>query len=155
MKKKSKKRLKKIYSLESEPTYSIAKGDRCVCCGRPVPLDSPPFLAVAHTRKFPVCSKQCLAETESYVYQDKRYKVHFYIMLFLCAALILIGSLNNESPIFIYPAISVAGLDLILFPYPITSFETFFSCSICRLKLICRILGVLLLLLGILFLIVS
>lgn len=133
----------------------IARGDKCVCCGLPVYAEDPPFLVPIHTRRYPVCSEKCAEHTTRYVAQDQKFKRFFYYGLVICAMLILIGSIANESPYLIFSGVCVAGLDMILFPYPVSYFNSFFSCPIRRVTLLTRLIGVVLTALGIFFLVAN
>jgi|GEM_PF-322460 len=146
-----KKRPSEYLHKPVNPEINVVSGDRCVCCGKVL---SPEFSALhmtVRTRSFPVCSKECREEAEEYVRRDRRGKTFLYLLLFLASVSILIGSVVHDSSLFLYPAVCAAGVGLIVFPYPITSFETFFSCPIRRTTLVCRILGGVLVALGIFF----
>jgi hypothetical protein len=149
---RKKKRPSEYLASASDPASNVAAGDRCVCCGRPISSD-PPLTVIVRTRSFPVCSEACRTETETYVQADRKNKIYLYLIFFICAIGILAGSLAHNQSLFLYPAISLAGVGLTLFPYPITSFETFFSCPIRRVTAVCRAVGVLLAVLGIFFLV--
>lgn len=133
----------------------IARGDKCVCCGLPVRSEKPPFLVDVKTRRFPVCSEACVAHTKAFVEKDQRFKRFFYYGLVICALLILIGSAANESPYLIFSGVCVAGLTMILFPYPVSYFNSFFACPIRRVTLLTRLIGVAITALGAFFLAVN
>ena len=129
-------------------------GDKCVYCGRH--LDGSPaehLYARATTRSFPVCDEACAAGVEAYVRADKRFKPFLYIALAACAVLVLFSALAGHEGFLLHIAIIVAGVAFALFPYPITSFETFQSCSIKTVTRAFRILGVVLVAAGALFLV--
>ena len=149
---KKKKRPSEYLEATPAPKDNIAPGDRCVYCGKALSPESGQWLVTVRTRSFPVCSDECREQADAYVQADRKNKKFLYLVLFLCAIAILIGSVVHDPSLFLYPAISLAGLGLILFPYPITSFETFFGCPIRRVVFISRILGGMLILLGIFFL---
>lgn len=146
-----KKRPSEYLNEPANPDATFAPGDRCVCCGKALSAESPALYVTARTRSFPVCSGACREEAEEYVRRDRKNKVFLYLLLFLASVAILIGSVVHDPSFFLYPAVCVAGLGLILFPYPITSFETFFSCPMRRVTLVCRVLGGVLVALGIFF----
>lgn len=146
-----KKRVKKVYPKPVVPEDNLAHWDRCVYCGKPVDPDAPPFAADAHTRRFPVCSQRCKEGTEAYVRADRKYKKVLYIVLFLCALSVLLASMFSPDGIAMSVPILPAGIVFLLFPYPITTFETFQSCPIRRVILLSRILGVVLIVLSAVF----
>jgi len=148
---KKKKRPSDYLAGPSDPTANIAQVDRCVYCGKALSPESGQLLVTVRTRSFPVCSEECRENADAYVRADRKNKTFLYLILFLSSIAILIGSVLHDPSLFLYPAVCLAGLGLILFPYPITSFETFFGCPMRRVVLICRILGTVLILLGIFF----
>ena len=148
---KKKKRPSEYLNVPPDPSANIAPGDRCVYCGKALSPEFGQLFVTARTRSFPVCSEECRELADEYVLADRKKKKFLYLILFLCSIAILIGSVLHDPSLLIYPAIGLAGLGMILFPYPITSFETFFACPMRRVVLICRVLGAALILLGIFF----
>ncbi len=137
-----KKRVKKVYPKPATPNADLATGDRCVYCGKHLPAGERIYTPVIRTRRFPVCSEGCQTAVEKYVRADKRHKIGLYLTLLVCAVVILIAALNGQqSGIFYNIAILLAGIGFVLFPYPITSFETFQSCPVKKVTLICRVIG--------------
>lgn len=146
-----KKRPSEYLREPSNPAANIAPGDRCVYCGKPLGPESPALFVTVRTRSFPVCSAECRERADEYVRGDRKNKKFLYLVLFVCAVAILVGSIVRNSFLLLDPAVCLAGLGLILFPYPITSFETFSGCPMRRVTLVCRVLGVILIALGIIF----
>ncbi|MCI2058472.1 MAG: hypothetical protein LKJ80_04600 [Oscillibacter sp.] len=146
-----KKRPSEYLTPSADPSANVAQTDRCVYCGKALDPQAPPCLVTVRTRSFPVCGQACREGADAYVRSDRQRKKFLYLVLFFCAIAILIGSVIHDPSAFLYPAVCLAGLGLIFFPYPITSFETFFSCPIRRVVLICRIVGVILVILGVFF----
>ena len=130
-----------------------AYGRKCVYCGRELANEKAKFYAHVHTREFPVCSEECKGKTEEYVAKDKKFKWFFYMGLIICAVVILIGALLGGKPQIVYPGITIGGLAIFFFPYPISSFETFLGTSIKRVTGITKTLGLVFILIGIFFLI--
>lgn len=119
---------------------------KCVYCGKKI--EEGKYKAKAITREFPVCSEECAGKTERYVAQDKKYKIVLYVIIFICAVGILLNVLANRGMQLIYAVQILAGLGFLLFPYPVSSFESFYSCSISKVKLISRIIGLFFILWG-------
>lgn len=131
----------------------IAEGDQCTYCGKKltdVP-DENRLYAKAIKRYFPVCSETCETQVRNYVENDRKHKKHFYTMLTVCAFTTLIGVLLNR-PTVSFIGIIIGGLSLVLYPYPITSFETFVNNPIKTTTRIVMILGTILTLIGMFFL---
>lgn len=150
---KGKKRpAKKVPFRPADPNSDVASGSRCVYCGKPVAQDRPPFLAQARTRRFPVCSEACRGSVERYVLLDQQRKKFLYLGLFFCAVLVLISALWGSNFYLMSAAVILGGAAFLAFPFPITSFETFLGCSIRTVNRICRVVGAVLLLAGILLL---
>lgn len=146
-----KKRTKKVYPKPAVPVDDLAHWDRCVYCGRPVSVEAPPFIAAGRTRRFPACSEACKNATEAYVQADRKGKLGLYLILMVCAVIILIAALGGQQNVLMYAAVLLAGIGFLVFPYPITTFETFQSCCIRRVTQISRGLGVILILLSLAF----
>lgn len=129
----------------------IADSNRCVYCGKRLYTTTYDYTALAHSRRFPVCSPACQAATERYVHMDKKYKSLFYLLLFGCSITILIASLLSQQSAPMYLAVFAAGLGFATMPYPISSFETFISTPIRTVTTLCRVFGVVLCILAIVF----
>lgn len=136
-----KKRVKKVYPKPAQPADDLAHWDRCVYCGKPVDPDQPPYTASGPTRRFPVCSQDCQRGAEAYIRADRRYKKVLYLVLAVCAILVLGATIFSAGNLVMCLPILPAGVGFLLFPYPISTFETFQSCPIRRVTLLCRILG--------------
>jgi len=147
-----KKRTKKVYPKPALPVDNLAHWDRCVYCGKPISAESPPFIAEGRTRRFPACGAACKEATEAYIQADRKWKVGLYLILLVCAVLILISALSGQPGTLTYIAVLLAGAGFLLFPYPITTFETFQSCCIRRVTQISWVLGVILIVLSLVFL---
>ncbi|MEY8402538.1 hypothetical protein AALA54_04220 [Oscillospiraceae bacterium 44-34] len=146
-----KRRTKKIYPKPALPEDNLARWDRCVYCGKPVSPEAPPAVAQGRTRRFPACGVPCKEAAEDYVQADQKRKLGLYLILMVCAILILISALGGWQGPLTYTAILLAGIGFAAFPYPITTFETFQSCPIRRVTQITRILGTVLILLALIF----
>ncbi len=131
-----------------------ASGTKCVYCGKKLLIEQDNIYAKVHTRSFPVCSDRCKENTEKYVKQDSKYKIYLYLLLIVCSIFILIGAFAGEQPLIVFPGLAIGGLGLLLFPYPITSFETFLGTSIKFVTNLTRIIGVIIIVAGIFFAIV-
>jgi predicted nucleic acid-binding Zn ribbon protein len=129
----------------------IAGGNKCVNCGKAVTDYEAPYYAMVTTRKFPVCSKECQEMTLAYVEKDKKYKTYLYLIMFFAAIGVFIGAIFSENPYIVYPCVALTGLAFLLFPYPIYSFDTFLKTPIKTVTLIFRIIGIILICLGIFF----
>lgn len=131
----------------------IAKGDQCIYCGKKLKdIDEDDKLyAKAIKRYFPVCSEDCENEVTKYVENDKKHKKHFYTMFTVCAFTTLIGVLINR-PVVSFVGVIIGGLSMVLFPYPITSFETFVNNSIKTTTRIVMVIGTIITLAGMFFL---
>lgn len=129
----------------------IADSDRCVYCGKRLHTTTYDYTALAHSRRFPVCSPACQAATERYVQMDKKYKSRFYLLLFGCSITILITSIFGQQSTPMYLAVFSAGFGFAMMPYPISSFETFISTPIRTVTTLCRILGIALCILACVF----
>ena len=131
----------------------IAKGDQCTYCGKKIDTSKPDEIeyAKAIKRYFPVCSSECENEVAKYVENDKKHKKHFYTMLTVCAFMTLIGAITNHS-IIAFIGVIIGGLSFMIFPYPITSFETFVNNSIKTTTKIVRVIGALITIAGLFFL---
>lgn len=146
-----KKRTKKVYPKPVLPDDDLARWDRCVYCGKSVSVQAPPFAAQGRTRRFPACSAQCRDAAEAYVQADKKGKLGLYLILLVCAVMILIAALGGKPGLLMYAAILLAGIGFLTFPYPITTFETFQSCCIRQVTRITRVLGAAFILLALVF----
>ncbi|MBR0598247.1 hypothetical protein [Sinanaerobacter chloroacetimidivorans] len=124
---------------------------KCVYCGKKIKEET--YLAGASTREFPVCSKECKEDTEQYVRMDKKYKLYMYLAIFVAAVSILLNLVLSKGMTLIYVMQILAGFAFLLFPYPISSFESFYSCPIRTVVWICRVIGVFFILFGIYLLI--
>lgn len=130
------------------------RGERCVYCGKPLAKESGSFAAMVHSRKFHTCSDLCREATERYAQQDGRKKIWLYLILFFCSVGIIISAIGvsgRTAGSFMYGSIFFAGVGFLVFPYPITSFETFLRCPIQKVTAISRGVGSILCVLGILF----
>jgi len=122
---------------------------KCVYCGNE--LSDNVFKAKAHTRYFDVCGNRCKRDMGTYLEKDKKWKQVMYLMIFAGGIGFLISALLGKGQygmLGAYLGQIVGGAAFFLFPYPIASFETFESVSIKRVVLICRILGVFLMVWG-------
>ena len=127
---------------------------KCVYCGRRISAHEPSYLVRVREGKPPVCSTECRDAAREYIKADVRYKKYFYYSLTLTALLIIIGGLFfNRSLYIMGVGIAVAGLGMLLFPYPISYFESFYSLSIRKVTLLTRIIGAILLTGGLFFII--
>lgn len=134
-----------------------AYGMQCVYCGKKLDQTVPEkdkLYAKATTRQFPVCCEECKKGVEDYVAADKKNKIHFYQVLTICMFMSLIGALFNKWWIS-FPGMIVGGLAFIIFPYPITSFETFLNYSIKGMTRLVRIIGLVILAAGVAFTVLS
>ena len=131
----------------------IAEGNKCTYCGKKLDMSDLEKVnyAKAIKRYFPVCSTECENEVTKYVENDRKHKKHFYTMFTVCAFTTLIGVVINR-PIVSFIGVIIGGLSMVLFPYPITSFETFVNNSIKTTTRIVIILGTLITLAGMFFL---
>lgn len=127
-----------------------AGGNTCVCCGKPVESGDCTVVVEArvHTRSFPVCSETCKSDVEDFVEKDKNLKKYMYLMILAAAVCILISAVTSSMQLLMYGGLAIAGLAFIIFPYPITAFETFSRCPIRKVTVICRCIGVFLVLFG-------
>lgn len=131
----------------------IAEGHKCTYCGKKLDMSNPDEVnyAKAIKRYFPVCSDTCEQEVTKYVENDRKHKKHFYTMLTVCAFTTLIGVLINK-PIVAFIGVIIGGLSFVIYPYPITSFETFVNNSIKTTTRIVIIIGTIITLAGMFFL---
>ena len=131
----------------------IAAGDQCTYCGKKLHdvAEEDRLYAKAIKRYFPVCSEACENEVTKYVENDKKHKKNFYTMLTVCAFTTLIGVIINR-PIVAFVGVVIGGLSFVLFPYPITSFETFVNNPIKTTTRLVVIIGTILTLAGMFFL---
>lgn len=117
---------------------------KCVYCGKE--LTKKQWKARVRTRSFGVCDKACQEKTERYVQADRRYKGVLYLLVFIGGlGFALSAFLGGESEVRMlgaYVGQFIAGMAFIVFPYPITSFETFFDTPIQKVTRITRIVGV-------------
>lgn len=123
--------------------------ERCVYCGKEIGEHA--VKAQANTRKFSVCSEQCKHGMEEYVKQDRKNKLKMYLMIFIGGCGFLLSALfgkGNHAMIAAYLGQILAGAAFLVFPYPIISFETFFSVPIKNVTRISRILGLVLIVWG-------
>lgn len=130
--------------------------ERCVYCGKELP--EKPYKAKVHTRSFNVCCEKCKTKTEEYVTRDKRFKTAMYLLIFLGGIGFLVSAMfgsGEYSMIGAYVGQVIAGLAFLFLPYPITSFETFHNMSIKGVTLLCRIIGVVLTVWGIILLVLQ
>ncbi|MFI3174561.1 MAG: TRASH domain-containing protein [Bacillota bacterium] len=117
--------------------------ENCVFCGNSITEEK--YLAKAHTREFGVCCEQCKNSTEIYIEKDKKYKLAMFFMILLGGigfVLSIVLGKGETQMMMAYCGQIVAGLAFALFPYPIISFESFFTTSIKKTMLISRIVGV-------------
>ena len=131
----------------------IAEGNKCTYCGKKLDMSNPNEVnyAKAIKRYFPVCSKNCENEVTKYVANDRKDKKHFYTMFTVCAFTTLIGVIINK-PIVAFIGVVIGGLSFVLYPYPITSFETFVNNPIKTTTRLVIIIGTIITLAGIFFL---
>lgn len=131
----------------------IAEGSKCTYCGKKLDMSNPEAVqyAKAIKRYFPVCSTECESEVTKYVANDKKHKKHFYTMFTVCAFTTLIGVLINR-PVVSFVGVIIGGLSMVLYPYPITSFETFVNNSIKTTTKIVIVIGTIITLAGMFFL---
>lgn len=130
-----------------------AYGNQCVYCGKKLDTtipDKEKLYAQGPTRLFPVCSEECRLGTEAYVEADKTHKPHFYWMFLLCGIMLLAGALLNKWWI-CFPGMCIGGLAFLIFPYAITSFDSFLLYSIKGITRTTRIIGFIILAAGIFF----
>lgn len=116
--------------------------ERCVYCGKA--LSEKVTRAKAHTREFDVCSEPCRDGVEAYIQKDKKYKFPMFLMILAGGVGFLISAMlghGTNGMLGAYLGQMIAGAAFLFFPYPIVSFETFFSVPIKSVTRICRILG--------------
>ena len=130
----------------------IMEGDFCYYCGKWIVSDKAPQYAVIKTRVAPCCCTACKEKTEKYVERDKNYKIVLYAAMFFAALAVFGGALFSENPMVVYPAVTLVGVAMIAFPYPITSFETFSKNPIKKVTMLTRILGGIIACVGLFFL---
>lgn len=121
--------------------------DKCVYCGNYVYKKN--FHVKVITRNFNVCSQECKEKTEDYVRNDKKYKITLYMMMFVAAIIILLTLVLDKGMKSIYMVQILAGFAFFLFPYPVSSFGSFYSCSIRNVKVICKVIGLFFILFGV------
>ncbi len=117
--------------------------ENCVFCGNSI--TEVEYLAKAHTREFGVCCEQCKKNTEIYIEKDKKYKLAMFFMILLGGigfVLSIVLGKGETQMMMAYCGQIVAGFAFVLFPYPIISFESFFTTPIKKTMLISRIVGV-------------
>lgn len=131
----------------------IAKGNQCIYCGKKLDMSDSDKVdyAKAIKRYFPVCSEECEKQVALYVDNDKKHKKHFYTMFTACAFITLIGVLLNR-PVVSFVGVIIGGLSMVLYPYPITSFETFVNNPIKTTTKIVMVLGAIIAIAGMFFL---
>ncbi|MDR0850922.1 MAG: TRASH domain-containing protein [Clostridiales Family XIII bacterium] len=126
--------------------------EKCVYCGKELP-EKPVDIQVKNTT-FQVCSDTCEAASQEYLRKDKKFKTVLYGIVLLTAIAVLISALSGGSNMLVAHIFQIAvGIAFFIFPYPISYFTTFRSCSISTVIKICKVIGVLLALSGILFII--
>ncbi|NLH00297.1 MAG: hypothetical protein GX488_00085 [Clostridiales bacterium] len=151
---KQQKRLPKKMPNKSTKNDKIefAGGDRCVYCGNSVNgNDTVIAKARVKTRSFPVCGLSCKEAAESYVENDKRLKKYMYLLILASAACILISSLSAGMSFLMNIGVVIAGAAFVFLPYPISMFETFQHTPIRRVVAVCRVIGVILISVGVIF----
>lgn len=126
---------------------------KCVYCGKKFEDDA--IKASGLTREFAVCSETCKEGTERYVRLDKKYKLYMYLAIFVAAISILLNLVLGKGMTLIYCMQVLAGVAFLIFPYPISSFESFYSCPIKTVVWVCRIIGLFFILFGIYLLAVA
>ena len=150
----TKRPAKKAPVKDSKNTkVEFAGGDKCVYCGKPV-TGSPKTVSVAGritTKSFPLCSTACKDSADAYIAKDKKLKKYMYLMVLAAAACILVSALSTNLGMLMYLGLALSGVAFIVFPYPISMFETFQRRSIKSVILICRILGAVLIVLAAVF----
>ncbi|MGE4549504.1 MAG: TRASH domain-containing protein [Intestinibacillus sp.] len=127
---------------------------KCVYCGKPLP--ERPLRAKVHTRAFEVCCEACREQTERYVKQDKKWKLLMYLMIFVGGTGFLLSAFLGSGRYGMtgaYAGQILAGLAFLFFPYPIASFETFHAMSIKAVTLLCRVIGLVFVIWGVVLLI--
>ena len=141
-------KLNEVGDIDALITY----GNKCTYCGKKLNTANEEEIeyAKAIKRYFPVCSKTCEDELARYVENDKKHKKHFYTMFTACAFITLIGVLINK-PIVSFIGVVIGGLSMVLYPYPITSFETFVNNPIKMTTRIVMIVGTIITLAGLVF----
>ena len=143
-----------IFSMNKnqEEEITLVESDKCVFCGKALNLKPNSSLyATVVKKKFPVCSEICLDKTNKYLTNDKKHKKHFYWMFTLCGILTFGGIIINYS-LLAFIGVIIAGLSFLIFPYPISSFESFTYWPIKKMNFTVRIIGLILLLVGVFFL---
>jgi ribosomal protein L24E len=121
--------------------------ERCLYCGKKIKTQT--YHVKVSNNTYPVCSEKCQSKAEEYIEKDKKHKTILYItMFFSCIGILVVSLFNDRSRIFYAIQICVGAAFLIL-PYPINSYDSLHNCSIKKLRLICRILGLFLIVFGI------
>jgi len=121
---------------------------KCVYCGKPCPKE--PFKAEGYTRNFAVCSADCKEKTETYLKNDKKFKLPMYLMVFIGGIAFMISAfLGDQTMIYAYSGQILAGIAFIIFPYPVSSFEAFFRMPIKQVTILIRLIGIFLTVFGI------
>lgn len=127
---------------------------KCVYCGKTLP--ERPLLAKVHTRAFEVCCKDCQEQAERYVKQDKKWKLPMYLMIFFGGTGFLLSAILGSGRYGMtgaYVGQVIAGLAFLFFPYPIASFETFHTMPIRAVTWVCRVIGLIFVIWGVVLLI--
>lgn len=109
--------------------------------------------AKVHTREFPVCCEICKNKTETYVKRDKKLKTVLYVIIFFVALGIIGSTFAGGSTTTARVCQIIAGVSLVLLPYPFVSFEIFSHVSLKTAVIVCRIFGFICIVLGVALLI--
>jgi hypothetical protein len=135
-------------SREENPNYVSSK--ICVWCGKPLDPDTHKRHYMEISKRFyPVCDEDCEQEVRGFVEKDRKYKPVIYIVLFFAVIVMFFASFAEWRDIVIAPSLIVCALAFILFPYPFSNPDTFTILPMRRSRVASRIVGAVLLAVGI------
>lgn len=135
-------------SKEDNPNY--VSSSICVWCGKKLDLDTHKRRYMEISRRFyPVCDEECEREVRGFVAKDRKLKPIIYITLFVAVVLMFLASFVDWRDVVLAPCLILVGVVFIAFPYPFSNPQTFTMLPMRRSKVVCRIIGVVLLAIGI------
>lgn len=115
--------------------------ERCLYCGNTIKDQSLRVNVKKDT--YPVCCEDCRIKAEEYIEKERRQKVILYCIMFFSAVgyLVIVAFNLKWNGIGAIPI--CAGIAIMLFPYPVTSYKSLSNCPVKNLIKACKIVGIL------------
>lgn len=147
---KNKKRNLQFTERSKEDNPNYVASEICVWCGKKLDPDTHKRRYMDISRMFyPVCDAECEQAVRGFVAKDHKFKSVVYITLFVAVVLMFASSFVEWRDVVLAPCLITVGVVFLAFPYPFSNPQTFTMLPMKRSKIVCRLIGIVLLAVGI------